>query len=91
MLRMDEDNHGETEELSDSDFLSEDEETDDTIPLQRAKSPTKRRADRRYSPPPQKKPKVTFASIEYREHIDFKKNPKQTELYYLKIETKFKR
>lgn len=83
MLRMDEDNHGETEELSDSDFLSEDEETDDTIPLQRSKSPIKRRADRRSSPPPQKKPKVTFALIEYREHIDIKKNPQNKQSYII--------
>ncbi|NXS81689.1 PLCZ1 phosphodiesterase, partial [Erpornis zantholeuca] len=61
MLRMDEENLGETEDLSDSD--SEDEDTDDTIPLSRSKSPTKRRGDRRSSPPPQKKSKVKKAKI----------------------------
>ncbi|NXS21568.1 PLCZ1 phosphodiesterase, partial [Mystacornis crossleyi] len=62
MLRMDYDTYGETEELSDSDFLSEDEETEDTLPLQR-KSPSKRRGDRRSSPPPKKKSKVKKGKI----------------------------
>lgn len=68
---MDDDYHGEAEELSDSDFQSDDEDTDDTLPLHRTRSPTKRKGDRKSSIPPQKKPKVTFASIEYRQHIFF--------------------
>ncbi|NXA90031.1 PLCZ1 phosphodiesterase, partial [Melanocharis versteri] len=63
MLRMEDDYRGETEELSDSDFQSEDEDTDDTLPLQRSRTPTKRKGDRRSSPPPQKKPKVKKAKI----------------------------
>uniref|UniRef100_A0A8C3DWW7 Phosphoinositide phospholipase C n=1 Tax=Corvus moneduloides TaxID=1196302 RepID=A0A8C3DWW7_CORMO len=63
MLRMYDDDTGETEELSDSEFLSEDEDTDDTLPLHRSKSSTKRRADGRSSAPPQKKPKVKRGKI----------------------------
>ncbi|NXH24668.1 PLCZ1 phosphodiesterase, partial [Myiagra hebetior] len=63
MLRMDDDYLGETEDLSDSDSLSDDDDTDDTLPLRRSKSPTKRKADRRFSLPPQKKSKVKKAKI----------------------------
>ncbi|NXE89629.1 PLCZ1 phosphodiesterase, partial [Menura novaehollandiae] len=58
MLRMENDYLGETEELSDSDDPSDDYDTEDTMPLQRLRSPSKRRAERRPLPPPQKKSKV---------------------------------
>ncbi|NXY55083.1 PLCZ1 phosphodiesterase, partial [Callaeas wilsoni] len=64
MLRMEEDYRGEAEELSDSDFLSEDDDdTDDTMPLRPSRGPTKRKGDRRSSPPPQKKTKAKKAKI----------------------------
>nr|XP_021390876.2 1-phosphatidylinositol 4,5-bisphosphate phosphodiesterase zeta-1 [Lonchura striata domestica] len=63
LLRMDDDYRGEAEELSDSDFQSDDEDTDDTLPLQRTRSPTKRKGDRKSSIPPQKKPKVRRTKI----------------------------
>lgn len=66
---MEEEYHGEIEELSESD--SESEDSNDTLPLQMPRSPAKRRGERKSSLLPQKKTKVTFASIEYREHIDF--------------------
>ncbi|NXQ31421.1 PLCZ1 phosphodiesterase, partial [Alaudala cheleensis] len=59
LLRMDDDYHGEAEDLSDSG--SESDDTDDTLPLQR--SPTKRRADRRPSPSPPKKSKAARTRI----------------------------
>ncbi|NXK59680.1 PLCZ1 phosphodiesterase, partial [Sylvietta virens] len=63
LLRMEEDYHGETEELSDSDFMSEDEDSDDTLPLQQPRSPSKRKGDRRSVSPPQKKTKVRKTKI----------------------------
>lgn len=69
MLRMEDDYVGEAEEVSDSEGLS-DEDYPEDVSLVRPRSPSKRKGDRRSSPPPQKKSKVAFASIEYREHID---------------------
>ncbi|NWU80665.1 PLCZ1 phosphodiesterase, partial [Onychorhynchus coronatus] len=52
-----------TEDVSESELLS-DEETDDTTPIYRSKSPYKRRGDRRTSsPPPSKKSKVKKPKI----------------------------
>lgn len=68
---MDDEYHGETEELSDSESDSEDEEADDMSPLKNQRSPSKRKGERRSSLLPQKKTKVTFASIEFREQIFF--------------------
>ncbi|NXP34988.1 PLCZ1 phosphodiesterase, partial [Leiothrix lutea] len=61
MLRMEEEYHGEVEELSDSD--SEDEDSDDTLPLPVPRSPTKRRGERKSSLLPQKKTKVRKTKI----------------------------
>ncbi|NWU02652.1 PLCZ1 phosphodiesterase, partial [Urocynchramus pylzowi] len=57
MLRMDEDYYGEAEEVSDSDVQSDDDDDMEEIssPLQRSRTPTKRRGDRRSTPSPQKK------------------------------------
>ncbi|RLW01754.1 hypothetical protein DV515_00007669, partial [Chloebia gouldiae] len=63
LMRMDDDYRGEAEELSDSDFQSDDEDADDMMPLQRTRSPTKRKGDRKSSIPPQKKPKVKRTKI----------------------------
>ncbi|NWV36261.1 PLCZ1 phosphodiesterase, partial [Grantiella picta] len=67
MLRMDDDNRGKTEEVSDSDSLSDDYDSDDTLPLAQSRSPVKRKADRkssrRSSIPPQKKQKVKKGRI----------------------------
>uniref|UniRef100_A0A8C5UQI5 Phosphoinositide phospholipase C n=1 Tax=Malurus cyaneus samueli TaxID=2593467 RepID=A0A8C5UQI5_9PASS len=63
MLRLENEYRGETEDVSDSDAMSEDEDTDDTLPLQRSRSPTKRRGERRSTPPPQKKAKVKKGKI----------------------------
>ncbi|NXL78669.1 PLCZ1 phosphodiesterase, partial [Leptocoma aspasia] len=63
LLRMQEDYHGEAEDVSDSDLQSDDEDTDDTLPLQRTRTPTKRRVDHRTSPSPHKKPKVKMGKI----------------------------
>ncbi|KFW84091.1 1-phosphatidylinositol 4,5-bisphosphate phosphodiesterase zeta-1, partial [Manacus vitellinus] len=53
----------ETEDISESELLS-DEETDDTTPIYRSKSPSKRKGDRRTSsPPPSKKSKVKKPKI----------------------------
>ncbi|NXY22257.1 PLCZ1 phosphodiesterase, partial [Atrichornis clamosus] len=57
MVRKEQNIRGETGEVSDSD-LSDDYDTDDTLPLQRSKSPAKRKGERRYSSQPPKKPKV---------------------------------
>ncbi|NWU40388.1 PLCZ1 phosphodiesterase, partial [Hylia prasina] len=61
LLRMEEDCHGETEELSETD--SEDRDSDDTLPLQQTRSPAKRKGERRSSLLPQKKPKVRKTKI----------------------------
>ncbi|NWV27386.1 PLCZ1 phosphodiesterase, partial [Origma solitaria] len=63
MLRMDDDNRGKTEEISDSDDLSDDYDSDDTLPLQQSRTPTKRKAERRPSLLPQKKKKVKKGRI----------------------------
>ncbi|NWH37019.1 PLCZ1 phosphodiesterase, partial [Chloropsis hardwickii] len=63
LLRMDDDYRGEAGEVSDSDAQSDSEDTDDTFPIQRLRSPSKRKADRRSSPPPQKKLKVKKSKI----------------------------
>ncbi|NWV80819.1 PLCZ1 phosphodiesterase, partial [Dasyornis broadbenti] len=63
MLRMDDDNRGKTEEVSDSDDLSDDYDSDDTLPLTRTKSTAKRRAGRKSSPQPQKKKKLKKGKI----------------------------
>ncbi|NXH47510.1 PLCZ1 phosphodiesterase, partial [Dicaeum eximium] len=57
LLRMEQDYHGEAEEVSDSDVDSEDRESDETLPLQRTRTP-KRKGERRDSPSPYKKQKV---------------------------------
>ncbi|NXU99686.1 PLCZ1 phosphodiesterase, partial [Cettia cetti] len=61
LLRMEEEYHGEIEELSDSD--SDDEDSDDTLPLRQGRSPSKRKGERRSSLLPQKKPKVRKTKI----------------------------
>ncbi|NXR25285.1 PLCZ1 phosphodiesterase, partial [Cinclus mexicanus] len=63
LLRMEDDCHGQMEELSDSDFQSDDEDSDDMLPLQRSRSPTKRKGDPRSSIPPQKKTRVKKVKI----------------------------
>ncbi|XP_063251255.1 1-phosphatidylinositol 4,5-bisphosphate phosphodiesterase zeta-1 [Prinia subflava] len=63
VLRMEEDYHGEIEELSDSEFDSESTDTDDTLPTRQMRSPAKRRGERRSSLLPQKKPKVRKTKI----------------------------
>ncbi|NXP68990.1 PLCZ1 phosphodiesterase, partial [Chloropsis cyanopogon] len=63
LLRMDDDYRGEAGEVSDSDAPSDSEDTDDTFPIQRSRSPSKRKADRRSSPLPQKKAKVKKSKI----------------------------
>ncbi|NXP97968.1 PLCZ1 phosphodiesterase, partial [Vidua macroura] len=63
LLRMEDDYGGQAEELSDSELQSDDEDTDDTLPLQRTRSPAKRKGDHRSSPLPQKKTKVKRAKI----------------------------
>ncbi|NWZ03991.1 PLCZ1 phosphodiesterase, partial [Loxia curvirostra] len=62
MLRMEEDSVGEAEEVSDSDVQSDDDNSEDMSPV-RPKSPSKRKSDRRSSPPPQKKPKMRKTKI----------------------------
>ncbi|NXW74945.1 1-phosphatidylinositol 4,5-bisphosphate phosphodiesterase zeta-1 [Hirundo rustica] len=63
LLRMEDEYHGETEELSDSGSDSEDEDTDDTLPLRQPRSPSKRKGERRSSLMPQKNPKVKKIKI----------------------------
>ncbi|NXO83616.1 PLCZ1 phosphodiesterase, partial [Sitta europaea] len=64
MLRMEEDYLGEEEELSDSDTLSKDEDTDSTLPPQVQRTPSKRKGEQRpLSLTPQKKRKVKKAKI----------------------------
>ncbi|XP_062348585.1 1-phosphatidylinositol 4,5-bisphosphate phosphodiesterase zeta-1 [Cinclus cinclus] len=63
LLRMEDDCHGQMDELSDSDFQSDNEDSDDTLPLQRSRSPTKRKGDPRSSIPPQKKTRVKKVKI----------------------------
>lgn len=68
-MRIDDDYHGEAEEMSDA--QSDDEDTDtssDTLPPQPSRSSSKRKGELRSS---QKNTKVTFASSEYRQHITF--------------------
>ncbi|NWV04865.1 PLCZ1 phosphodiesterase, partial [Ptilonorhynchus violaceus] len=61
MLRMEADHRGQTQELTDSD--SDTYDTDDTLPLRRTRTPSKRRVEQRASPLPPKKPKVKKAKI----------------------------
>ncbi|NXM60455.1 PLCZ1 phosphodiesterase, partial [Illadopsis cleaveri] len=61
LLRMEEEYHGETEEVSGSE--SDSESSEDTLPLQPGRSPSKRRAERKSSLLPQKKPKVRRTKI----------------------------
>ncbi|NXI18999.1 PLCZ1 phosphodiesterase, partial [Irena cyanogastra] len=63
LLRMDDDYHGEAEEVSDSDFQSDDEDIEDVLSIQQSRSPTKRRGDHRSTPPPQKKTRVKKTKI----------------------------
>ncbi|NXD19141.1 PLCZ1 phosphodiesterase, partial [Spelaeornis formosus] len=62
LLRIDDDYHGLTEEMSDSTSQSEDD-SDDTMPLQQSRSPTKRKTHHRYLSPPQKKSKGKTVEI----------------------------
>ncbi|NXU11869.1 PLCZ1 phosphodiesterase, partial [Pardalotus punctatus] len=63
MLRMGDDNHGKSEEVSNSDDVSDDYDSDDTLPLQQLKRPTKRKAKHKISPSPHKKKKVKKGRI----------------------------
>ncbi|NXC34856.1 PLCZ1 phosphodiesterase, partial [Campylorhamphus procurvoides] len=66
MLRTDDETVAETENLS-SESESDDEESDETIPIYQSRSPSKRRAGPRASiasiTPPQKKPKVRTPKV----------------------------
>ncbi|NWY42840.1 PLCZ1 phosphodiesterase, partial [Sylvia atricapilla] len=61
LLRMEEEYHGEVEELSETE--SEDRASDDTIPPPTVRSPSKRKGERRSSLLPQKKPKMRKTKI----------------------------
>ncbi|NXR43703.1 PLCZ1 phosphodiesterase, partial [Hippolais icterina] len=63
LLRMEEEYHGEAEELSDSEYDSEIVDSDDTLPLQQTRTPSKRKGERKSSLLPQKKPKVKRTKI----------------------------
>ncbi|NWX07152.1 PLCZ1 phosphodiesterase, partial [Caloenas nicobarica] len=58
MLRRNLDRQGETVEITDSENLSDEDETDETAPLCPKSDSTKRKSDRRSSPPPRKKAKM---------------------------------
>uniref|UniRef100_A0A8D2M9C7 Phosphoinositide phospholipase C n=1 Tax=Zonotrichia albicollis TaxID=44394 RepID=A0A8D2M9C7_ZONAL len=62
MLRMEEEYGGEAEEVSDSDVPSDDDDAEVLSPGG-PRSPSKRKGDRRSSPPPQKKSKVQKTKI----------------------------
>ncbi|NXK90001.1 PLCZ1 phosphodiesterase, partial [Formicarius rufipectus] len=63
MLRTDDETAAETEAMSESE-VSEDEESDETIPIHQSKGHTKRRGDQGTSaPPPQKKSKMKTGAI----------------------------
>ncbi|NXM96949.1 PLCZ1 phosphodiesterase, partial [Sylvia borin] len=61
LLRIEEEYHGEIEELSESE--SDDRASDDTLPPPTLRSPSKRKGERRSSLLPQKKPKVRKTKI----------------------------
>ncbi|NXC86553.1 PLCZ1 phosphodiesterase, partial [Cercotrichas coryphoeus] len=63
LMRIDDDYHGEVEEMSDSDGQSDEEDSDDTLPPRLSRTPSKRRGDPRSSTPPQKKKKVRKVKI----------------------------
>ncbi|XP_005040465.1 PREDICTED: 1-phosphatidylinositol 4,5-bisphosphate phosphodiesterase zeta-1 [Ficedula albicollis] len=64
LMRVDEDCHGEVEEISDSDAQSDDEDSDDTVPARLARSPSKRKgASPHSSVPPHKRTKVRRVKI----------------------------
>ncbi|NWS66673.1 PLCZ1 phosphodiesterase, partial [Crotophaga sulcirostris] len=63
LLRREFDSRGETAEISDSDHMSDEEETDDTAPLYPKSRSTKRKHDPRSSPPPRKKKKLKKMKI----------------------------
>lgn len=71
MLRMENEYHGETDELSYSEDESSGEETGSLLSARHVRSPSKRKLGRRSSSPAQKKQKVAFTSIECREHMGF--------------------
>ncbi|XP_009469310.1 PREDICTED: 1-phosphatidylinositol 4,5-bisphosphate phosphodiesterase zeta-1 [Nipponia nippon] len=58
MLRRDLDNHGETGEISESENMSEEDETDEKAPLCPKSDSSKRKSERKPSPPPRKKAKI---------------------------------
>jgi len=60
MLRRELDSHGETGEISDCEYLSDEDETDDKAPIYPKSGAVKRKIE--YKPPatPRKKTKVTF-------------------------------
>ncbi|XP_071407039.1 1-phosphatidylinositol 4,5-bisphosphate phosphodiesterase zeta-1-like [Pithys albifrons albifrons] len=64
MLRTDDDTAAETEDVSESGMSDEDEESDETIPIYRGRSHSKRRGDQRTAtPPPPKKSRVKNGQI----------------------------
>ncbi|NXO45629.1 PLCZ1 phosphodiesterase, partial [Locustella ochotensis] len=63
LLRMEEEYNGEAEELSDSYSDSASEDSEDTIPLQQTRTPSKRKGERKSSLLPQKKKKVRRTKI----------------------------
>ncbi|KAM7055789.1 1-phosphatidylinositol 4,5-bisphosphate phosphodiesterase zeta-1 [Acridotheres tristis] len=63
LLRMEDDYHDESEEMSDSDVQSDDEDREDMLTLQPPRSPAKRRGDSRPSILPQKKTRVKKTRI----------------------------
>ncbi|XP_010184087.1 PREDICTED: 1-phosphatidylinositol 4,5-bisphosphate phosphodiesterase zeta-1, partial [Mesitornis unicolor] len=63
MLRKDVDSHGETMEISDSEDLSDEDETDEKRRLVQRTSSRKRKCERKPSPPPRKKAKKKKTKI----------------------------
>ncbi|NWX18232.1 PLCZ1 phosphodiesterase, partial [Aegotheles bennettii] len=63
MLRRELDNHGETGEVSESDYLSNEDETDERTPLYPKNLSLKRKSEQRPSAPPQKKAKMKKIKI----------------------------
>ncbi|NXD44427.1 PLCZ1 phosphodiesterase, partial [Copsychus sechellarum] len=63
LMRMDDDYHGEVEEMSDSVGQSDEEDSDDTLPPWISRTPSKRRGDSLSSTTPQKKKKVKKVKI----------------------------
>lgn len=89
MLRRNFDRRGETVEITDSENLSDEDETDETAPLCSKSDSSKRKSDRRSSPLPRKKAKVIFISTEFRKHIDVRQPSiflkKEEGIYYIKF------